>query len=105
MLRCYERGISPAYRKPHTCRQRCAAFDRSVTYSARSRRAPRAIRVRRTRTGLLVAVAAVAATLGYQSALSSSSPAPALNPVFRTPDRGALGEAGGAVPARTTVFD
>ena len=84
---------------------------------------------------MLVAVAAVAAALGYQSLASSSSTAPAPSAasalsraappirVARSQHRGApgqadgvvpdgapvsgraLGEAGGAVPAGTTVFD
>jgi hypothetical protein len=70
--------------------------------------------------GLLVAIAAIAATLGYQSLTPSSSTAasptdllrsepsgaPAL-PIdgLRSGHRGALGQADGAVPAGTTVFD
>jgi D-alanyl-D-alanine carboxypeptidase len=64
--------------------------------------------------GLLVVIAAVAAILGYQSLASSSStassPSTAESPV-RVPrsehrgPRGALGEADGAVPDGTTVFD
>jgi hypothetical protein len=67
---------------------------------------------------VLVAVAAMAAALGYQllesspprasSAVSSSPEAPsrvAEPPRLRSAPRGALGEADGAVPAGTTVFD
>jgi zinc D-Ala-D-Ala carboxypeptidase len=51
--------------------------------------------------GLLVVIAAVAA-LGYQRpATSSSTTAPRIH----VAGRGALGEAGGAVPDGTTVFD
>jgi zinc D-Ala-D-Ala carboxypeptidase len=108
-----------------------------VTYSAPARRAPRRIRIRRTRAGLLIGITAVAAAVGYQSLASSSSTAPAPSAgssssgaargirVLRgqqpgapgqadgvVPDRtavsghgDALGEAGGAVPSGTTVFD
>ena len=70
--------------------------------------------------GLLVVITAIAASLGYQSLASSSStaaspadalrsaqrgaPAPPIG-VVRSGHRGALGEADGAVPAGTTVFD
>ena len=46
--------------------------------------------------GLLVAIVAIAAALGHQSQAS---------PSHHASHRGALGEAGGAVPAGTTVFD
>jgi zinc D-Ala-D-Ala carboxypeptidase len=75
--------------------------------------------------GLLVVIAAIAAALGYQSLASSSSTAASTSDVLRraslsrkslrpllpsmTPGRsehrGALGEADGAVPDGTTVFD
>jgi zinc D-Ala-D-Ala carboxypeptidase len=66
---------------------------------------------------LLVVVAATAAALGYESLASSSSTAASPIDVLRSaspfrsssvpmlPRRGALGEADGAVPAGTTVFD
>jgi hypothetical protein len=60
---------------------------------------------------LLVVVAAIAAAGGYQSPASSSSrAAPAAAPpspvdVLRSEHGGALGEADGAVPSGTTVFD
>jgi D-alanyl-D-alanine carboxypeptidase len=69
-------------------------------------------RVRRNRVAGLLVVLAIAATLGYQSLESSSSTA--ASPVdvvrgehrgLRSERRGALGEAGGAVPDGTTVFD
>jgi hypothetical protein len=62
--------------------------------------------------GLVVVIAAIAAALGDRWPASSSSPAAA--PIHlarskphapRTEHRGALGEAGGAVPDGTTVFD
>jgi zinc D-Ala-D-Ala carboxypeptidase len=70
------------------------------------------IRIRRTHVaGLLVVIAAIAAALGHQSPGSSSSPAPA-SPTAAPPldvpgreRRGPLGEADGAVPTGTTVFD
>jgi zinc D-Ala-D-Ala carboxypeptidase len=62
--------------------------------------------------GLLVAVAAIAAALGYQFPASSSSTAASPIDVprgehrgLRTGHRGALGEADGAVPDGATVFD
>jgi hypothetical protein len=60
---------------------------------------------------LLLVIAAIAAALGHQSSASpssttssSSTPAPPSH-ARRTEHRGALGEAGGAVPDGTTVFD
>ena len=83
-----------------------------MTRSRPARRTARRIRIRRIRVaGLLVVIAAVAAALGYQSLASSSStasPAAAVAPpadVPRREHRGALGEADGAVPDGTTVFD
>jgi zinc D-Ala-D-Ala carboxypeptidase len=94
-----------------------------MTYSNRARTTT--LRIRRSRVaGLLVILAAIAAPLGYQSLVSSSSTAASHIDVLRraspsrssTPTspgatfsrsglRGALGEADGAVPAGTTVFD
>jgi D-alanyl-D-alanine carboxypeptidase len=66
---------------------------------------------------VLVAIVAIAAALGFTSLASSSltvpspftasSPSSAASPVDRSRDeqRDALGEAGGAVPDGTTVFD
>jgi D-alanyl-D-alanine carboxypeptidase len=81
-----------------------------VTYGEAARTTARRVRVRRIRVAALLAVIAVAA-LGYQSLESSSSttsststaasPLVALGRVHR----GALGEADGAVPDGTTVFD
>ena len=79
-----------------------------------ARTTARRIRIRRIRVaGLLVVIAAIAAALGYQSLASSSSTASsspsstAASPivVLRGEHRGALGEADGAVPDGTTVFD
>jgi len=55
--------------------------------------------------GLLVVIAAIAAVLGHQLPASSSSRAAAHDDVAHGGHRGALGEADGAVPDGTTVFD
>jgi len=81
-----------------------------VIYSEPARTTTRRTRIRRIRVaGLLVVVAAIAAALGYHllatssSTLSSTDASPI--DVLRGEHRGALGEAGGAVPDGTTVFD
>jgi D-alanyl-D-alanine carboxypeptidase len=77
-----------------------------VTYSQRARRTTRRIRIGRIRVaGLLVVIAAIAAALGYQLQASSSSTAASPIHGLRSEHRGALGEADGAVPDGTTVFD
>jgi D-alanyl-D-alanine carboxypeptidase len=88
-----------------------------VTYGEPARTPTRRIRIRRIRAaGLLVVVAAIAAAFGYQSLASSSSTAASLIAAVRSEHpraargarrerRGPLGEAGGAVPVGTTVFD
>jgi zinc D-Ala-D-Ala carboxypeptidase len=55
--------------------------------------------------GLLVVIAAIAAALGHQSLASSSSRAASPIDGLGSEHRGALGEADGAVPDGTTVFD
>jgi zinc D-Ala-D-Ala carboxypeptidase len=78
-----------------------------VIYSEPARTTTRRIRIGRSRVaGLLVVLAAIAAALGYQS-LESSSSTPAASPggVLSGGHHGALGEADGAVPDDTTVFD
>ena len=55
--------------------------------------------------GLLVVIAAIGAFLGYQSLASSSSLAASPTDFLRSENSGALGEADGAVPDGTTVFD
>ena len=72
----------------------------------------RRTRVRRRRVaGVLVAIAAIAAALGSKSPMSPSltvrTPSSAASPVdrSRSEQRDALGEAGGALPDGTTVFD
>jgi zinc D-Ala-D-Ala carboxypeptidase len=77
-----------------------------VTYSQPARTTTRRIRIRPIRVaGLLVAIAAIAAALGYQGPASSSSTAASPIDAPRSEHRGALGEADGAVPNGTTVFD
>jgi len=91
-----------------------------IAYGQSARPARRRVRIRRIRAaGLLVVVAALASTLVYQSlASSSSTPGPSAA-VPRAEHRGAsgegavppreqrraLGEADGAVPRGTSVFD
>ena len=66
------------------------------------------MRIRRIRAaGLLVVIAAIAAAFGYRlpaSSSSSSTDPPSID-VSPNEHRGALGEADGAVPDGTTVFD
>jgi D-alanyl-D-alanine carboxypeptidase len=90
-----------------------------MTYSAPARTTTRRVRIRRIRVaGLLVVIAAIAAGLGDQWLASSSPTAPpsstAAPPVdvlrsehrgLRSEPGGSLGEADGAVPDGTTVFD
>jgi D-alanyl-D-alanine carboxypeptidase (penicillin-binding protein 5/6) len=65
-----------------------------VTYSQPARSTTRRIRIRWIRVaGLLVVIAAIAATLGYRSLASSSSTAASPIAVPRSEHRGALGEA------------
>ncbi len=81
-----------------------------------ARRAARRARARRIRAaGLLGVIAVIAVALGWQLPSSSSTAAPPNHVVPNEPPRppadarrdrrGALGEAGGAVPSGTTVFD
>jgi hypothetical protein len=76
-----------------------------VPYSQPARATTRRIRIRIRVAGLLVAMAAIAAALVYQSPASSSSTATSPFDVLRGEHRGGLGEADGAVPDGTTVFD
>jgi zinc D-Ala-D-Ala carboxypeptidase len=76
-----------------------------VTYRQPARTRTRRTRIRSFRVaGLLVLLAAIAAALAYQLPASSSSTAAPPIGVPRAEHR-ALGEADGAVPAGTTVFD
>ena len=68
-----------------------------MTYREPARTATRPI-PRILVAGLLVGIAAIVAALGYPFLSSAASTAASLH-------RGALGEADGAVPDRTTVFD
>jgi D-alanyl-D-alanine carboxypeptidase len=83
-----------------------------VTYSRPARRTTRRIGIRRTRVaGLLVVIAVIAVALGDRlpaspsSTASPSSAAASPTHVPRTERSGPLGEADGAVPGGTTVFD
>jgi D-alanyl-D-alanine carboxypeptidase len=77
-----------------------------VPYSDPARTTIRRRPIRRIRVaGLLVVIAAIVAALGHQLPASSSSPAASPIHVVRGEHRSALGEAGGAVPDGTTVFD
>jgi len=84
-----------------------------MTYREPARTTTRRIRIRRTRVaGLLVVIAAIAGSLGYHGPASSSSTAASPIDVLRSEHhrlrsehRGPLGEADGAVPDGTTVFD
>jgi D-alanyl-D-alanine carboxypeptidase len=98
-----------------------------MTYSEPARTTTRRIRIRWVRVaGLLIAIAAIAAALGYQlpasSPLTAESPIDALRGEHRGPPSehgglrgehgglpgepgGALGEADGVVPDGATVFD
>jgi D-alanyl-D-alanine carboxypeptidase len=88
-----------------------------VTYSEPARTTARRIRIRRIRVAGLLVIAGIAAVLGYQS-LASWSPTPsssstAAPPIhlggehrdLRSANPVALGEADGAVPDGTTVWD
>jgi zinc D-Ala-D-Ala carboxypeptidase len=98
--------MSPAYRKPETCPQHHAALNGGMAYSNRARTRNRRIRIRRIRAvGLLVVIAAIAAALGYQLPASSSSTVTSHTRVLRGEHGGPLGEADGAIPRGTTVFD
>ena len=83
-----------------------------MTYGEPARtRTRRALKRKIGIAGLLVVIAAIAAVLGdqllassYSTAFSSSTAASPID-VGPAEHRGALGEAGGAVPDGTTVFD
>ncbi len=75
-----------------------------MTHSKPARRTTRRI-PRILVAGLPVVIVAIVAALGYQSLASSPSTAASPLHVLRSEHRGALGEAGGAVPGGTTVFD
>ena len=77
-----------------------------MTYCEPARTTTGRIRIRWVRVaGLLLAIAAIAATLAHQLSASSSSTAGSPTDVLRREHRGPLGEADGAVPDGTTVFD
>jgi D-alanyl-D-alanine carboxypeptidase len=83
-----------------------------VAHSRPARPTTHRIRIRRLRVaGLLLVITAIAVVLGDQlpgsSSSTASTPSTAAPPteVPRSEHRGALGEADGAVPDGTTVFD
>ena len=77
-----------------------------MTYSASARTTTGRVRIRWIRAaGLIVAIAALAAVLGHKLPASSSGAASRAHHILRSDHRGALGEADGAVPDGTTVFD
>ena len=93
--------ISPAYRKPHTCWQRHAAFTQGMNHTAPARAgARRASRL--VLGGLAVVVAAFVGTLGLPSVSSST---PSFGDVLRGDDQGPLGEADGVLTDGASVFD
>jgi hypothetical protein len=77
-----------------------------VPYSEPARTTLHRTRVRKTRVaGLLVVVTTIAGALGFElPALSSSTDAPSID-IHRAELPRGLGEAGGAIPDGTTVFD
>src|SRR4030095_1100198 len=102
------RGISSAYRKPHTCWQHHVALNGGMTCRKRARTTTRRT-LRRTAFALVVVTAAIIATLVHQSASSS---APSFSEVPRghhggatTEVDGAVTEVDGALPDGVTVFD
>src|SRR3954452_17655949 len=83
-----------------------------MTYGERTRTTTSRTRIRWIRVaGVLVVIAAIPVVLGYQLLASSASTGPSFSTVAppldipRSEHRGELGEAGGAVPDGTTVFD
>jgi zinc D-Ala-D-Ala carboxypeptidase len=106
----------PAYGKAHTVRQRRSPCNGGVPYTESRRIRIRGIRV----AGLLLAVVAIAAVLGHQppdhsssTPTASATPGVVINHEVPPSDviprehahTHALGEADGAVPDGTTVFD
>jgi zinc D-Ala-D-Ala carboxypeptidase len=77
-----------------------------VTYCEPARTTTGRVRIRWIRVaGPLLAIAASAAALGHQLPASSSPTPGSPTDVLRREHRGPLGEADGAVPEGTTVFD
>src|SRR5262249_53507607 len=97
---------SRAYEKPHTRWQRPAAFTGRMPYTKYTQ--PPRVRIRWKRVaGLVVALAALVAAVdhGLQVSSSSTGESPISIPHIDRGSGGGLGEAGGAVPDGTTVFD
>ncbi len=77
-----------------------------MTYRQPARTTPRPVRIHRIRVaGLLAVIAAIGAAFGYQLLASSSSTVASPIDILPSEHGGALGEADGAVPDGTTVFD
>jgi serine-type D-Ala-D-Ala carboxypeptidase (penicillin-binding protein 5/6) len=86
--------MSSAYRKPRTCPQHHAALNGGMTYSNRARTTTRRIRIRWIRVaGLLLVIAALAASIAYQLLAPSSSMTASSTDVLLGEHGGALGEA------------
>ena len=105
--------MSSAYRKPHTRWQHPAALNGGVAYREPARTTTPRIRIRWIRVACLLVVIA-ATTVALVAQLPASSSSTAVSPIdvlrgehpgLRSEHRGALGEADGAVPDGTTVFD
>ena len=113
MLRCYELARVVGISKTRYGLATPRSLEWGIAYGKPARTTSRRVRIRRTRAaGLVVVIAAIAAALGYQLPASSSSTAASPIDVLRgeprglpSEHRGALGEADGAVPDGTTVFD
>lgn len=104
--------ISAAYAEPDTRPRRPAALHGDVARSRPARRTIHRARIRRIRAaGLIVVIAVIAAMLAHGLPASSSptaSPSPTATSAVDAPpgdDSGPLGEADGAVPDDTSVFD
>lgn len=106
-----EGRVSRAYRETHTRSQQAAAFTGRMTSRAPTRATTRRIRFRRVRLLSLIVVTAVAAAVVIRASPPSSSstaPPPRVAVSSHAPSQqpaDALGEAGGAVPRGTSVFD
>jgi hypothetical protein len=118
MPRCCASGrsvsvASSARRDRSTCSGvHHAAFTGGVTRGRPARATTQRIRMRRRHAvGVLVTIVAIVAALGSKSLVPSRSMVPSPSSAASLVDRsrseqhGALGEAGGAVPDGTTVFD
>jgi zinc D-Ala-D-Ala carboxypeptidase len=111
-------GVSKTAYAPATPR----SLEWGIAYGKPARTTSRRVRIRRTRAaGLVVVIAAIATALGYESLASSSStaaspvdlpgsehrgaPGEGVGALPRREQRRPLGEADGALPDGTSVFD